>query len=235
MLTVSVTNLEKYRQFMNGTKKEKDLIDALSGKFSRTVEMKIGTAFHKMIEKPELTTTKLTKGRYWRISEGVAIPAEEESKASMYRKHHFSAIYEVSVQKIYTVAGKELKVKGRIDSMEGIMARYTKVRFNTIDDIEEYTDSCQWKFYCDMLNLKCLHYDVFQVEQYEKPKKPEKKDGDIIYVDKLKLKLQDPISCYAYPGMEAYLQQLMSGFIEWVSHRKLLAMINREITNEHDT
>ena len=234
MITVSVTILEKFRRFM-GRASSKDteqaLIEAMTGKFKPTPETMIGRAFHRMCERPDLTTTKLTKGRYWKIAEGVALPSEVEAYAAKYHKVHHGGVYEVKADKIYRILNRDIRVKGRLDLVEGMRVRDNKIRFNTLEVAEEYIDSLQWRLYLDMLGVDVFYYDIYNVLNYKKPEKPGK-DG-LLYVDDIQLKRLEPLMCCRYPTMDNDIRYWLTEFMKWAQYRKLMPLLNREeVANE---
>lgn len=244
MLKISVTTLEQFRRYMNEVSDgdtEASVIDRLKKKFKATEKTRIGSAWHKIIEEPGLATkTFKNKGKYWCMVEGIAFPQEEALKARAYRMKHKMIICELPISKTYKIGNDEIMVTGRIDGIEGVQVRDAKVKFFE-PDVNYFMDSCQGKFYMDILECKVCHYDVFEVMQpitkevmpkygstaddiiYRKTGGYKLKKGDdgINYLNRFQIIVHEPITCSAYIGMQNELHQLLREFITWVEYKGL--------------
>ena len=227
MISVSVTHLEQFRRYMAPvyeSDNEKNLIASIQGKFKQTPEMKIGSAWHNLIDDPANTTQMMGMGKWWVISEGVAIPLEEAEKVEKYKKAHPALVSEIPIGKEYTTAYGPVAVSGRVDGLNGAVIHDSKVRFRELLIDEEYTDSSQWKWYLDMWGVKQLVYDVWEVRGFKKlTKSPE----GIYYPNALKVKKHEPIACYAYPSMHNYLTDLLNEFIEWIYLKNIAHLLKQ--------
>lgn len=244
MLKISVTTLEQFRRYLNqvsGQDTEQAVIDRVKRKFKDTENKQIGSAWHKLIEDLRLTTTSFkSKSKYWCISEGIAFPKEEALKARAYRMKHKMIVCEVPVSKVYKIGANEITVTGRIDGIAGLHIRDAKVKFFE-PDVNYYMDSCQGKFYMDILQCKVCHYDVFEVVQptvkevmpaygstvddiiYRKTGgyKLTKGDDGISYLNRFQVIAHEPITCSAYIGMQNDLHVLLLEFLKWVALKGL--------------
>ena len=80
--------------------------------------------------------------------------------------------------------------------------------------ISDYTDSVQWKLYCDIFELPEFYFDVFEFKGYEK----EKNGYD---VSGLQLARHEPIHCIEYSGMQNDIQVLLTEFVEFIKFCKI--------------
>ena len=151
MKRISVTTLEKFRRYMAETSSfdtEESLIESLKGLFKGNDKTKFGSACHKIVE-----------GEYIGHEGEVAVVIDNEvfvfhkeqyTPYLDYRIAHPLMIHEMPVQKVYETAFGPIQVTGRIDGIEGCVVRDLKNRFRALSD-SDYTESCQWKFYLEML------------------------------------------------------------------------------------
>lgn len=222
---VSVTTLEKFRRYMAETSSfdtEESLVEALEGKFEGNDKTKTGHAFHAIIEKPQAITRSSFKGEMYAVSEGIGFPEQAYNAAMEYRSQHPLMVNEIPVSKIYNAGKHQILVSGRVDAIEGVHVRDAKTKYRAPSDISDYTDSCQWKFYLDILGLKVFHYDVFEVKRF-KELVPHS-DG-ICYLEKVEIVPHDAITCLSYLTMNAELCYLTERFIEYIEYRNLFHLL----------
>jgi len=225
MYRISVTTLEKFRRYMADTSSydtEAALIETLSGTFEGNDKTKTGSAFHKIIEDPSSATPVKKDNKLWLVSENIAFPSACAEKALSFRNQHPLLVYEIPVGKIYRTKKYEVKVTGRIDSIEGKHIRDAKTKYRAPSDLTDYTDSCQWMFYLDIIGLKVFHFDIFEVKRFKELKAAE--DG-ICYLEGIDIVYHDPITCLAYLTMNEYLHYLVEQFMIYIEFRNLFHLL----------
>lgn len=224
---ISVSILEKFRRFLyevSGSDTEKNLVTMLEGKVKRTPAMRIGSACHNIVDNPSSTDTTMGNGKYWTVSENIAIPADQAEKLTKYKAAYPGIVTEVPVGKQYATTHGPVVVSARLDGILGMLIRDLKFFFGFELDPQEYMDSYQWRFYCDMLEVYALYYDVFEVRHFKKLlKSPE----GIEYPDKFTLYRHEPIGCHAYDGMQGDLTNLLNEFMTWITAKRLTHLLKQ--------
>lgn len=224
MYRVSVTALEKYRRWMAGTSPfdtEAMLMEVLRGIFVGNDLTATGDAFHRLVERPGRGVMVNVDGlQYVRIGK-IALPIAVANKALAYHLAHRRAIHEASLQRVYETAHYAVQVVGRLDICEGILPRDMKMKFKPVYDPHEYLDSCQWRFYLDMLDAPAFVYDVFVGHGFE----------ELVDVGHTKfaagLQVDDPVdfTCYRYDDMRRDLMLLLSQFMEFAERRDIFHLL----------
>lgn len=213
MYRISVTTLEKFRRYMNEVSEsdtEESLIESLKGEFKGNELAMIGSAYHKLIEvdtKPE--------GLLYR-AEDIYFTKEQAEPAFNFKKKHPLMTHEIVCRKTYETKYFPIQVSGRVDGIEGVQIRDTKMKFSYIK-WQEYLDSIQWRFYLDMLDADVFWYDVFLVKGFNAlpPQAPYTlHDVTITY--------EEPMQCLRYANMSNDLQLILDQFLEFLHDRKLL-------------
>lgn len=216
-LKVSVTLLEKYRRYTSGLDTEESFIESLTGAFKGNDKTWIGSAFHKIIEKPTDVRILNTGKVKWAIMDGIAFPLEAARVAARFSKAHPAMIYEVPASKMYDTGKHLIMVSGRLDGIDGMMVRDTKLKFMP-PYVSEYQDSFQWRFYLDMIGTKYMEYDIFEVIKYSGM---ERTANGIYFLDKISIKYHEPIPCLAYKSMPADCKNLVSYFMDYIETHNL--------------
>lgn len=210
MKKISVTHLETFRRFRDGTSEwdtEQKVIDAISGEFKGNDYTFIGTAGHYMIENANTSCKKVFE------LFGVTFSPKQ---ALMFSEHAWNLspfVPEVKLTKRYQTQIGEISLTGVADVLKGNTIRDTKCKFSP-PKLTDYYDSCQWKFYLSIFGLEWFYYDIFEFVGYN----PEMGRN----VSGLELVKHDPFCCISYVGMEQELQRLLDDFIEWILYRDLL-------------
>lgn len=227
MNRVSVTTLEKFRRYMAGTSPydtEESLIESLKGLFKGTDKTLYGSAYHKLIE-----------GEYVAADKEVAVcihqdvfvfTPEQYAPALAFRDKHLAMVFEQDQRKVYETAFGKIQVTGRIDGLKFMKAHDFKTCFRSVDD-QSYRDSCQWKFYLNMLELSNFEYNVFEIQGFkELHGSPHKLDVKIV--------AHEPIVCNAYQGMEEELITLLNDFLSYINNRQFQSLLKPAIEDAKD-
>jgi hypothetical protein len=222
MYRVSVTTIEKFRRFMVGLTSfdtEEALLECIKGVFKGTPKTSFGGAYHIIIEgqsKPCVLTKSQYAGDYV-FTEKQAAPALE------YRKAHPSMVHEMNVRKVYETTYMPIQVTGRVDAVEGLSVRDAKCKFRA-PDWEEYIDSCQWKFYLDMLDAEIFCYDVFEIKGF----KEDDYCKNHLFPD-VQVLGPETLECIRFAGMEHQLTNLLNLFMGYVVNRDLFQYLKPAI------
>ena len=230
MYKISVTTLEKFRRFMAAETSfdtEASLINTITGRFEGTDKTRIGHAWHSLIETPKKACYMKYQNELWMGIDGMAFPYKVGMKAKAYASNHLVMVSEVPVRKIYTLPKYDIMVSGRVDGLEGIEVRDTKVEFNTYTTLKEFTESVQWRFYLDMLDLKVFHYDIWEVSGY---KGLERFVDPFYYLEGIDINYNEPLTLHPYKGMQDELRQLLIDFMSWIEHKQFFSIL--KTTNE---
>jgi hypothetical protein len=218
--------LEKFRRYITEASTydtEESLLQSIKGEFRGNPKTKFGGAYHKIIEGDfkDISGQLLVeeKSEYFIFTEKQARPALD------YRREHPLMVHEMNVSKVYDTAFFPIQVNGRVDGIEGSHVRDAKTRFKS-NDVRDYMDSSQWKFYLDMLGVDIFWYDVFEVKGFDglPPKPPYKVDAYIIP--------HEPIKCIRYDLMVPEIESLLNGFLDYVHVRNLLPFLKPAIIKE---
>lgn len=169
MMSASVSLLESYRWWQQSDQDWEEFVARLST--PQTEQMKAGEMFHKALE-------SCTDGSYDTLEyEGYKFVFAPEFSGELL----IGNVRETPCSKKYG----PLLVRGRVDEVQGTVVTDYKLTFSSVDG-ERYMESCQWKFYLEMLNCNVFDYKIF--EAYEKP-------------DCYLIKKFHPMRLYRYPDL----------------------------------
>lgn len=212
MLTCRVTQLEAFRRFIEGEpySTEESLIESWSGVFQGNEYTRIGTGFHSLTEKGNITTDNML------IVDQIPIIYNEMQidAALSYKAEISGCFHEVQNRKVYNIERDEILITGTCDVLHGNIIRDIKTKYSDLRSIEDYTRSYQWRLYCDIFQVPDFIYDVFQFVGYDKDKNGYDVSG-------LEIKRHDPIECMAYFKMSDDIHYLLYQFIEYIRFKKL--------------
>lgn len=212
MLQVRVTHLEAFRRFVQDEpySTEESLIESWSGVFQGSEYTRIGTGFHLLVEKGNITKDNQL------IIDQIPITYNDKQieTAMEYRAEIFPCFNEVPGRKTYQIEDEEILVTGICDVLKGLLIRDEKTKYSDLRSIEDYIRSYQWRFYCDMFQVPDFIFDVFQFIGYDK----DKNGYDVSGLD---IKRHDPIPCMSYYKMSDDLHYLLYQFLEYVRYKKL--------------
>lgn len=224
MYRISVTTLEKFRRYMADASPfdtEQSLLDSIKGLFTGNPKTAFGSAYHCLLEGKYRPTTN---GMVW--ANGHVFTPQQAAPALLFRSEHMDIVSEVNVSKIYETKILPIQVSGRVDALEGLFIRDGKTKFRSID-WHEYIDSCQWKFYCDMIGADAFYYDVFEVRGF-----PDDVNMDVKMFPDVQVLQAQSIQCVSYGGMQADILSILNGFLEYVASRKLWQFLKPAIPSE---
>lgn len=228
MLRVSVTTLEKFRRYIKNASPydtEEALVESLEGKFEGNDKTKTGSAFHSIIENPSLCEFDARNDRF--LIDDFAFTQQQFGVAVAYRNRHPFLVHEVDVYKVYNVPTHGwITVTGRVDGIEGREVRDAKTKFRS-PDFQEYIDSCQWKFYLDMLKLDVFYFDVFEVKGFKElpAEKP-------YFIPDARFIYHEPLRCARFLNLQDHCQSVLQQFMDYIDNRNFYHLLKQAKTYE---
>jgi hypothetical protein len=230
MHRISVTILEKFRRYMEDVSTfdtEENLIACIKGVFEGTAKTKVGGAMHKILEGSYELLDDSKKKKNLVKADGIIFSMHQALPALSYRKSHPRISNEINVKQVYQTYYGPVLITGRVDAIEGIHVRDSKFKFRNVD-FKEYSESCQWKFYLDMLDCMVFYYDLFEVKGF---KANHVFDGFAMKAD-VKIIAHDPFECLRYNGMREELGTLLNDFLDYIDNRNLFNFLKPAKENE---
>ncbi|MFT3679817.1 MAG: hypothetical protein QM791_06140 [Ferruginibacter sp.] len=229
MQRVSITTLEKFSRYMNEVSSfdtEESLIESIKGLFLGNDKTKFGSAYHKLLEGDVKVTGK---GLQVTADNEIFVFALPVAKPALdYKKAFPLMVQEMNLRHIYNTNHFPIQISGRLDGINGAHVRDAKCKFRT-PDWREYMESCQWKFYLDILGLQNFYYDVFEIKGFtELPK------GKPYIIKDVTVIPHEPLECISYPFMHEELVQLIDSFLEYVQMKGLLQYLKPALPMENE-
>lgn len=190
---------------------EQSLIDSLSGEFNGNDKTKTGSAYHKILEGEYEVMNNLVSVK----ADGLhfAFTMEQAIHGMNYHAEHDKMVHEMSIQKIYDTRFGPIQVGGRIDGIEGVIIRDAKTKYKAVT-ATEYMDSCQWKFYLDILEVDQFYFDVFEFKGFDSLP-----DQSPIILNGVDVIPYEPIPCLRYAAMQTDVAKLLNDFLEYIDNR----------------
>lgn len=223
MQRISVTTIESFRRYVTEASPfdtEEKLLETIKGIFVGNPKTQFGSAYHSILEGKFKNEESLVLAGGYRFTNEQAMPAIN------YRNRHTDIVSEVSVQKVYRTSYGEVQLSGRVDALEGLFIRDTKTKFRT-PDFQEYLNSSQWKFYCDMLEAETFIYDVFEVRGFKDDATMDEK-----FFPDLRIMEVKSLACHTYAGMHKELITLLDYFLGFLSAKGLWHHLKPALTYE---
>lgn len=212
MLKIRVTQIEAFRRFIEGEpySTEESLIESWSGVFKGNEYTRIGTGFHLLVEKGDISVNNTLK-----IDEiPIIYNSEQVQTALSYKDEIKGCFHEVRMSKKYLINSDEITVSGTCDVLHGLLIRDIKTKYSDVRSIDDYIRSYQWRIYCDMFGIERFIFDVFQFVGYDKDKNGYDVSG-------LEIKRHDPIECLWYHKMNDDIHYLLYQLVEYVKYKRL--------------
>jgi hypothetical protein len=229
MIRVRASTLEKFRSLLEDepydndeTDYEQELIDYVKDRQEGVPNerMRIGTAWHKVLEDPEGTK------KMWTSPNGRATAIVNVWDGFIFRngavvaanEHLGPGLRELTiVKKISFPHLGEVELKGTIDRKLGLKVRDTKTKVNSTPNAGDYEDSLQWKIYLMLANAHEFTYDLF----------PAKGPDDNGFIE-----INEPMcfSFFRYPGMDEEVVHWLKYFLDWAAARDFLGFLEHTET-----
>ncbi len=189
MIKFHVTDLDSliwYHRIESMTKK--DMIARLMRTSPANAQMKMGTAWHAIMEDPPNEITTIEK-------DGLRFTVACDKKIILPQ------VREVRAKKTYMVDGDNISLTGKLDGLTGVKVTDHKLSFRP--NPETYFDSFQWRAYLDIFNADVFEYIIYHGKA---------KGQDVTIKD------VSTLCMYRYPGMAEDLKVGISELWEFAKN-----------------
>ena len=201
MLKISVTTVESFRSYQNGSIELEDFLKRIRGEFTPSRYMDLGSAFHDIMEKAE--ERFIPDRNIFKAKNGIEFDFDIITRC--YEKIVSDAPFEVKITKVFDVGSEQVELVAKVDQLYGNCVIENKTCWGMFD-FERYFGSCQWKFYLDIFEAERVFYNVFCLSDK---------------VNGIELRNIEQFSFNAYPDLKDDLQLLLMDFIEFIHSQKL--------------
>jgi hypothetical protein len=131
---------------------------------------------------------------------------------------------EVDVRQVYQTQYGPIQINGRVDILKGATCRDIKTLYKPLYQAE-YTDSIQWRFYCDILGIQEFFYDCFEFQGFD-----QLPNAEVLYIGKdVKVIAHDPIHCLWYPEAKDECLSLLNLFLDYINNRNFFHLLKPAI------
>lgn len=148
MLTVSVSDLQSFRRYRTDEEMPLSvLMKILRREEPPTEKMLAGSAMHAVLERctGDLTEAEAMGHRFiFSLDAAIQLPTIREMRG----------------HRDFVIDGTPIRLKARVDGLEGLAVEEIKLR-NGAFDAERYAESYQWRCYLVIFGAKVCHYNVF--------------------------------------------------------------------------
>lgn len=190
MINASVSDIDAFRRYQEDEDVSLlELLARLRKTEPPTAQMLAGTALHKALE---LTGD----GEFETLSaNGLTFALECDIELPLTR------IREMSITKDYLVNGETIRIRGRVDELDGteVVDHKTTGQF----DPEHLIAGYQWKLYLDMLAALSFRWNVFVITDVAKSP------------GLWRVSAFHSLRQYAYPSMRADIDALLTKFVQF--------------------
>lgn len=208
MLKISPTLLERYRLARQGMYNldGSAVIEYLTKDFEMSWQASRGIAYHEMLEHGperyaaigpdgEILGYKVPEPQFETTWEFEPAAVEPLQAARLEYKH---MIHETWAEFDIEAAGYQVKIRYKIDGLDGLIAREFKTKSRK-PKVSEYADGIQWKVYlAGMPELQAVKYDIFQLGAKNN------------WCKRYQFRLD------RYPGIERDVQEMSEELITWL-------------------
>jgi energy-coupling factor transporter ATP-binding protein EcfA2 len=201
MLKISVTTIESFRNYLNGSLEEEALLKRIRGKYEPSRYMELGTAFHDILEK---INERYSEEKKCFIAKN-GIEFDYDIIAQCYQAVNQKASFEIKTTKVFTIGNEQVEVVAKVDQLFGNYVYENKTCWGGFS-FERYFQSCQWKYYMDIFEAEKVSYNVFCFY--------DAKNG-------IQLRGIEQFSFDRYPDLDSDLNELLTSFLEFIHSRKL--------------
>jgi hypothetical protein len=210
---ISATLLESFRRWTVeedaelADKIEAELVLKIRGEFHWTPEMRIGTAYHAIIERPQLQLT----GHY----EHDSIQFERSAIDPMLARIKPCGVFEVKTTRQILVPGAGLvTLVTKADHLAGAHLSEFKTTLSSFDS-EQYTASYQWRIMALLFEPQIVTYHVACLKQRD----------DEFGMPLYGLRSLETMNVFTYPDLERDVRELVREFVSFVKARNLEACL----------
>lgn len=217
ILKLSPSSLEDYRQLLAGAPwmNADKMVKRIKGLAPWTPQATYGSAIHAVIEQGHKKFYDQQRKAYVirdrDMPEPVVCSYEEIEPAVALRARHPNMVHEVWHDWSFDHEGDVVKMKMRLDGLEGVWIHDHKTARQFSYD--KYAESIQWKIYLYALGAEAFRYNLFLV------KEPKRGPRSMTY---------RPLTFYPYDGIFDEVFALVSGYKTFVEIMGLESYVYRE-------
>jgi len=195
-LRLSVSDVDAYRYWRDNDLPLENLRARLMRLESPSPQMLVGTLLHKVLECEQDGELHEIEG-----DDGTVLRFELDAEIAL------PEIREQFVRRVYTIDGREVEVRGKVDAQHGLTIEDHKTtgRFDA-EALEALMDSMQWRLYLSATGAQRFRWNVFTVAA------PLKATPNVWRVQGL-----DHVEQWRYPEMEADCVAAIGEFLGVVS------------------
>ncbi len=166
-------------------------VDQMKARLLRTEppndSMKIGTAWHKILENPEKEIDSIEQ-------DGITFRIDCDCQIFLPQ------IREIRADKTYIIGNNEVTLSGGCDGISGNKIIDHKLTFH--ENLDTYFESYQWRAYLDIFNADIFEYYIYSAKETK---------------DEIVINNVSSIKMYRYPAMIANLKLGIQDLLEFVN------------------
>ena len=192
MIRLSVSDVDQLGYYLDHDNMSmEDLLARLRRQQPETEAMRIGTAFHKVLETaPEEGALSQAK------ADGFTFRFDLDDTLSM------PSVRELKTEREYLVNGERVLLVGKVDAVHPPRVDDHKFTLGQFE-VEKYTEAYQWRMYLSMFECDTFRYNVFTGYA-------DRKVARTLVVDKY-----HPITLYRYPELEHDVLACLARYVDF--------------------
>lgn len=204
-LRISATLLESFRRWDEledsdlATTIEAELIGKIKGEFTWTPRMRLGTAYHSIIERPQISLSGYYEQDGLRFSPEAVTPMLAKLKPGLF---------EVKTTKAILIAQPyfdEVVLVTKCDHIAGAHISELKTTLDSFDS-EKYMASVQWKLMTWLFDAEAVTYHVALLREDD---------------DAIALRSIESLNVFPYPALETEVRELVRAFCSYLHQKGL--------------
>jgi hypothetical protein len=212
-LRISATWLESFRLICQTTYgKEAELVaNILRKPFKLTLPMRVGTAWHKVLEGFSIISIEKNEQRDWLCeANGISfsVPygmlSEIDSEGCKEIKGYWKTL----------ACGHDCNIVGKLDNIQGNLVTDHKTKL-TPWKMDSYEDSLQWRIYLLAFRVPRFRYKIWEFSSPDK-------EGDTFILGDV-----SQFGFYEYGNMHWDVMEWVDKFIWWAEKKKLLEYMDQ--------
>lgn len=209
-MRISTTSIESFRLWSDPEQEwmtEDELIASIRGEFVPTPAVRLGSAFGKVLETPDLyvSTDGFECGSYVFPSD-VMLPA-------LALMDHERGVFEAKSTRQYG----DCTVVAKADQLVGARLIEHKTTLGYFD-FDKYAESYQWRFMADIFRPVSVTYHVFLLSDITPDVDHEAR---LTFTNEITLRGIETFTLYPYPALHDDCAELVRTFAEYVTLRGL--------------
>lgn len=201
-LRVSATLLESFRLYLTEDWfDEADLVAKIKGEFTWTPAMRLGTAYHAVIERPQRALSGYYEQDGFRFAPETVTPMLDKIERG---------VFEVKTTKSILVAMphfNEVVLVAKCDHISGSHLSEFKTTLDAFDS-EKYMASYQWRIMGWLFEPTCITYHVALL------KEPDEENV-------VRLRSIESLNVFPYPALQDDCRELVRDFVDYLYKKGL--------------